>query len=35
MPFNNFIEKGKGVKSSPKEESNNSMKIKDARTTKH
>jgi len=33
MPFDDFINKGRGVKSSPKEESNNSMKTQDARTS--
>jgi hypothetical protein len=32
MPFNNFIDEGKGVKSSPEEEVDISMKTKDART---
>jgi hypothetical protein len=35
MPFDNFVNKGRGVKSSPAEESNNSMKIEDVRDIKH
>jgi hypothetical protein len=35
MPFDDFIDKGSGVKSSLMEESNNSMKIEDARTLEH
>ncbi len=35
MPSDNFVEEGRGVKSSHKEESNNSMEIKDVRTLEH
>jgi hypothetical protein len=35
MPFNEFINEGGVVKSSPIEESNNSMKIKDIMASKH
>jgi hypothetical protein len=35
MFFDNFIDKGRGVKSPPEEESNNSMKIKDRKTLEH
>jgi hypothetical protein len=35
MSFDNFVNKGKGVKSSAEEESNNSMKIEDVRAKKH
>jgi hypothetical protein len=31
MSFDNFIDKGRGVKFSPKEELDNSMKMEDAR----
>jgi hypothetical protein len=33
MHFDNFIEEGSGVKSSPIEESDNSMKIDNAKTS--
>jgi hypothetical protein len=35
MPFDNFINKGGGVKSLLVDELNNSMKIEDARISKH
>jgi len=35
MPFDNFVDKGRGVKSSPKEELDNSMKKEDARALEH
>jgi hypothetical protein len=35
MPFDNFVDEGRGVKSSHEEESNSSMKIEDVRTLEH
>ncbi len=35
MPSNNFVNEGRGVKSSHEEESDNSMEIKDVRTLEH
>jgi hypothetical protein len=35
MPFDNFVDEGSDVKSSPTEESDNSMKVVDARASKH
>jgi hypothetical protein len=35
MPFGDSINEGKGVKSPLEEESNSSMKIKDAKASKH
>jgi hypothetical protein len=35
MPFTNFVNEKRGVKSSAKEESKNLMKTKDARASKH
>jgi hypothetical protein len=35
MPSNNFVDEGRGVKSSHEEESDNSIEIKDVRTLEH
>jgi hypothetical protein len=35
MFFDNFVNEGRGVKFSPKEESNNSMKIENTRALEH
>ncbi len=35
MPFGNFVNEGRGVKSSLEKESDDSMKTKDARASEH
>jgi hypothetical protein len=35
MPFDNFVDEGRGVKCSHEDKSNNSMEIKDVRTLEH